>query len=115
MNCPNKPVLEDKSAPILFDQDNILKSFSVFFSAIEKDYRISSTHLGIFSALLHYGILEGFTNPIKAFSYQIMPIAKILASHTYHKHIKELSEYGYIRYEPSFKKNKPSCIYFLLD
>nr|WP_255673705.1 hypothetical protein [Flavobacterium sp. JAS] len=85
----------------------------LFFASIENDYRIGSTHLGIFAALLHYSAREGFCNPIKAFSYQIMPLAKILASNTYHKHIRELSQYGYIRYEPSFKKNKPSCIYLL--
>lgn len=113
MNYPSKPVIEDKNAPILFDKDTILKSFSFFFSAVDKDYRISSTHLGIFSALLRYSILQGFANPIRAFSYQIMPLAKISASRTYHKHIRELSQYGYIKYEPSFKNNKPSCIYFI--
>lgn len=113
MNYPSKPAIEDKNAPILFDKDTILKSFSFFFSTAEKDYRISSTHLGIFSALLRYSILQGFANPIRAFSYQIMPLAKISTPGTYHKHIRELSQYGYIKYEPSFKNNKPSCIYFI--
>jgi len=31
---------------------------------------------------------------------------------TYHKCVKDLNAYGYIRYEPSFNKNKGSKIYF---
>lgn len=90
-----------------------LKPLSDFFSAIEKDYRISITHIGIYAALLQFWKDKGFINPIEAFSYDIMPIAKISGSNTYHKCIKELHEYGYIRYEPSFKNNQRSKIYFI--
>ncbi|WP_413998143.1 hypothetical protein ACMDB5_10120 [Flavobacterium sp. W1B] len=89
-----------------------LKPLSEFFSAIEKDYRISITHIGIYAALLQYRTDKGFTNPIQVFSYEIMHIAKISAAATYHKCVRELNEYGYIRYEPSFKRNQGSRIYF---
>ena len=89
-----------------------LKPLSDFFSAIEKDYRISTTHIGVYAALLKYSEDRGFTSPIQVFSYEIMHIAKISASSTYHKCIKELNEYGYIKYEPSFKRNQGSRIYF---
>lgn len=82
-----------------------------FFSAAEKDYRIGPTHLGLFAALLHYSARQGFINPIRAFNREIMAVAKIAGANTYSKHIRELNEYGYLRFEPSFKKNKPSCIY----
>jgi len=81
-----------------------LKPLSDFFSAVEKDYRISITHIGIYAALLHYRQMQGFPNPVTAFSHDIMSIAKISAPATYHKCIKELNEYGYIRYVPSFKR-----------
>ncbi len=89
-----------------------LNPLSHFFSAIENDFRISITHIGIYAALLQFRTNKGFINPIEAFSYEIMPIAKISASYTYHKCVRELSEYGYIRYEPSFKKTQGSKIYF---
>lgn len=91
------------------------KAFSNFFTAIEKDGRISSTHIGVFAALLQYRTANGFVNPIEVFSHQIMRIAKISAASTYHKCVKELSEYGYIKYEPSFKRTKGSKIYFPHD
>lgn len=86
---------------------------SDFFEAIGTDARISITHIGIYAALLQYRIQKDFTNPIQAFSYEIMGIAKLSSAFTYHKCVRELSEYGYIRYEPSFNRTKGSKIYFV--
>jgi hypothetical protein len=85
---------------------------SDFFEAIETDARISITHIGIYAALLQYRIQNDFTNPIQVFSHEIMSIAKLSSAITYHKCVKQLSEYGYIRYEPSFNRTKGSKIYF---
>jgi hypothetical protein len=89
-----------------------LKPLSDFFTAIEQDGRISITHIGIYAALLEYRAQMDYSNPIVAFSYDIMKIAKISSAMTYHKCVKDLNAYGYIRYEPSFNKNKGSKIYF---
>ena len=93
----------------------ILKPLSDFFSAIEKDPRISITHIGIYAALLQYRKEKGLVNPIVAFSHQIMRIAKISSPATYHKCVRDLSHFGYLRYEPSFHKNRGSRIYFMDD
>lgn len=90
----------------------LLKPLSDFFSAIETDPRISITHIGIYAALLQYWSAHHFENPVHIFSYDIMRIAKISASTTFHKAIRELNEYGYIKYEPSYKRNKGSKVYF---
>ncbi|WP_205966282.1 hypothetical protein [Parapedobacter sp. SGR-10] len=84
-----------------------------FFEAIQNDARISTTHIGIYAALLQYRLLHGFDNPIQVFSREIMHIAKVSSAMTYHRCIRELSEYGYIRYEPSYNRNKGSRIYFV--
>jgi hypothetical protein len=89
-----------------------LQPLSDFFTAIEKDPRISITHIGIYAALLQYWKQHQYANPIHVYSYQIMRIAKISASATYHKSIRDLSAFGYIRYEPSFKRNQGSKVYF---
>ena len=89
-----------------------LQPLSDFFMAIERDPRISITHIGIYAALLQYWKEHQYANPIQVFSYEIMKIAKISSSATYHKSIRDLSGFGYIRYEPSFKKNQGSKIYF---
>lgn len=89
------------------------KALTDFFSSIKNDGRISITHIGIYAALLDYRISCGFGNPIQVFSHQIMAIAKISTGVTYRKCVKDLSEFGYIRYVPSFKNNQASKIYFL--
>jgi len=89
-----------------------LKPLSDFFNAISGDPRISITHIGIYAALLQYWSEHYLENPIHVFSHEIMRIAKISASSTYHKSIRDLSNYGYIRYEPSYKRNRGSKVYF---
>jgi hypothetical protein len=91
----------------------ILKPLSDFFKAIENDYRISITHIGIYVALLQFRVGKGFINPIQAYRCDIMGIAKISSPKTYYKCMRELNEYGYIKYEPTRKRNQGSKIYFV--
>lgn len=86
---------------------------SDFFEAIGTDPRISITHIGIYAALLQYRMQNGFINPIQVFSHEILSIAKLSSAITYHKCVRELSDYGYIKYEPSFNRTKGSKIYFV--
>jgi hypothetical protein len=90
-----------------------LEPLSDFFFAIENDYRISITHIGIYAALLQYWKEHKYANPIQVFSYDIMVKAKISASATYHKCIRDLSDYGYIKYEPSYKRNQGSKVFMV--
>ncbi len=90
-----------------------LEPLSHFFSAIENDYRISITHIGIYAALLQCWKEHYYANPMQVYSYEIMGRAKISASTTYHKCIRDLSNYGYIKYEPSYKRNQGSKVHIL--
>ncbi len=88
-----------------------LKPLSDFFDAIEKDARVNSTHIGIYAALLQYWNRQGCPDRLEVFSHELIVLAKLSSRDTYFKYIRELSEYGYIRYERSFNRNKPSAIY----
>jgi hypothetical protein len=88
-----------------------LKTLSEFFVAIEHDPRISTTHIGIYAALLQYWKKHNYDNPVQAYSHEIMQLAKISTRATYNKVIKDLNRYGYIKYEPSFKRNQGSKLY----
>lgn len=90
----------------------LLKPLSDFFKAIESDYRISITHIGIYVALLEFRAGKGFINPIQAYRCEIMDIAKISSPKTYYKCMRELNEYGYIKYVSTRKRNQGSTIYF---
>lgn len=86
---------------------------SKFLKAIACDPRIGVTHIGIYAALIHYWHINKKNTPIVAYSHQIMKIAKISGYTTYHKCVKDLHRYGYIKYEPSFKRTEGSRIFLL--
>lgn len=88
------------------------KPLQDFFTAIRRDARVSVTHIGIYAALLQFRLENGFANPVEAYGWEIMQIAKVSAPYTYHKCVRALSEYGYINYVPSFNRNQRSKIYF---
>ncbi|MET6998663.1 hypothetical protein [Chitinophaga defluvii] len=90
----------------------MLKPLSDFFTAIEKDGRVGIAHIGIYAALLQCWKQKDCPSPLVVFSYEIMQLAKIASRDTYFRCVKELSDYGYIRYVPSFKRNQGSRIYF---
>jgi hypothetical protein len=89
----------------------INRSLEQFFTAISNDPRIGCTHIGLFAAILYYWQVKGYTLPIRAYAHEIMPLSKISASTTYHKCIRDLHDFGYILYEPSYKRNQRSCIF----
>jgi hypothetical protein len=89
-----------------------LAPLSIFFSAIEKDCRISTLHISVYASLLQFRMDRGLVNPIEAYSFEIMCLARICNIKTYLKCMRELNQYGYIKYEPSLKKNEASRIYF---
>ena len=88
------------------------KPLSDFLSAISNDFRTSATHIAIYAVLLQYKFDRGLNDPIEVFSRDIFPVAKISYC-TYNRCIQELSNYGYIKYVPSFKKSRGSRIYFM--
>ncbi|KAA5548125.1 hypothetical protein [Adhaeribacter rhizoryzae] len=88
---------------------------SSFFTRIARDPRISLNHIGMYAALVQFRLEHGFDNPICAFRYELMQLAKISGKSTYHKLIKDLSDFGYIRYAPSRRRNQGSTIYFPVD
>ena len=75
-----------------------------FLNRIKDDPRISMTHITTYLSLVHYYYACGKANPIYVFTKQIMPTCKISGVATYHKSIRQLHEYGYIKYVPSYNR-----------
>jgi hypothetical protein len=79
-----------------------VKELTCFYSAIKSDHRIGPTHISLYMALFHFFNLNCLTNPIKISRTGVMEVAKISGLATYHKCMKDLVEFGYIQYEPSY-------------
>src|SRR4051794_16419774 len=82
-----------------------------FFSAIQNDARISPVHISLFMAIMQHWNDNDCKNPIRVFSRDLMRLAKISGVATYHRSIRELHEYGYIKYKPSFNHLSGSLIF----
>lgn len=92
---------------------DILPEVNAFFYNIIEDNRISPVHISLFMAIIQFWKENENKNPICVFSHDLMKLAKISGIATYHKHIKQLEEYGFIKYEPSYDRFAGSSIYVL--
>ena len=89
-----------------------LASYNDQIKRMGSDKRVLATHVSLFTALFIFWQREGFVSPFAITRKTVMAYAKIASIATYHKCIRELDEYGYIRYQPSFHPAKGSLIYW---
>lgn len=79
-----------------------VKELTSFFDAIRDDHRIGTSHISLYMALFQFYNLNQFQNPVVITRTAVMEIAKISGLATYHKCIKDLVQFGYIEYNPSY-------------
>jgi hypothetical protein len=96
-------------------QKGIAKELAGYASLVrrmEKDDRLLPTHLSLFTGLFVQWQRNGFISPFGVTRKTLMAFSKVASIATYHKCIKELDEYGYIRYEPSYHPKLGSQVYW---
>jgi hypothetical protein len=89
-----------------------LEGYTSLVRRMEKDDRLLPTHLSLFTGLFVCWQRNGFVSPFGLTRKTVMAFSKIASVATYHKCIRELDEYGYLRYQPSFHPAKGSLIYW---
>lgn len=80
-----------------------------FYHKIRNDSRISPTHISLYFALLNESVLLQ-ENSFVLRREAIMTDAKIFSPVTYNRCMKDLHEYGYIEYRPSFANGKSEVL-----
>lgn len=90
-----------------------ISQLSRFYIMMKEDNRITTTHISLFMALFERWNEVGFEGPVHFRRGEIMELAKINGLATYHKAIKDLSQFGYIRYIPSYNPAKDNLAYLL--
>jgi hypothetical protein len=78
---------------------------------LSEDDRLTSSHISLYLALLIVWEKSLFVNPFTISRKQLMTIAKIGSFTTYHKMIRQLEEFGYIKYTPNFNSYLGSSVY----
>jgi len=79
-----------------------LKKAILLLGKISRDKRVSIWHFGVYVAILQLWHKGNHVNPIAITRRRIMQLAHVSSIATYHKCIRELDRYGYIKYEPSY-------------
>ena len=90
---------------------NYILQLSGFFQKVAVDNRLNPTHVSLYMAVFQFWNAERFRNPVTISRQELMRISKISAKATYHKCIKDLHNFGYIQYLPSYNPFKGSLVY----
>ena len=90
----------------------ILADYSNRIRQIGQDSRMLASHVSLFTTLFSCYQQNCFQNPFPITRKTVMGFSKISSIATYHKCIKDLDDYGYISYHPSFHPGKGSLVYW---
>ena len=92
-----------------------LKQIMQSLTALGRDQRVSVWHVGVYTAILQLYYKGNLRNPVSITRRKIMQIAHIGSIATYHKCLRELQQYGYITYIPSYHPLLGSKIFLATD
>lgn len=81
---------------------NRIEVISKAYAGIARNEHITVWHLSIYTTLLYLWVENNYINPITITRKKVMKLAHINSIVTYHKCIKQLQEFGYILYVPSY-------------
>lgn len=82
--------------------DKLLKYISLY----EQDERLNVWHLALLVAIITLAYKQKQSQTIKVSRSKIMKLSHVNTLPTYHKYFKELQDFGYIKYIPSYH---PDC------
>lgn len=82
----------------------------LFLQKISGDDRVNVWHISIIVAIIQIAIAQNEKKIIRVSRSRIMEKAHIKTIPTYHKYFKELQQFGYMRYTPSYHPKGRSYI-----
>jgi len=82
-----------------------------FMEKVSDDPRIGPAHISLFVAILNFWKLQAFASPVSVFGRDLRKFAKIGGNSLYHRCMRDLKEFGYIGYVPSFNPALGSLVY----
>lgn len=94
-------------------QPNFINQLKCFFRKASEDDRLNCSHVSMYVALFLFWNKNFWRNPISIARSEIMKLSKIGAKVTYHKCLRELDDYGYLRYFPSNDSLKGSTVHMI--
>jgi len=84
------------------DQLNYIKHLNGLYACFAKDPRLNPTHISLYMALFQLANNHRFPEIFYISRNEVMLLSKIGSHSTYHKCLKDLDHWSYIKYLPSF-------------
>ncbi|MCM4168399.1 hypothetical protein KCTC52924_01971 [Arenibacter antarcticus] len=92
---------------------NYIRHLNSVFGQFAKDQRLNPTHISLYIALFQLWNIHRFPTVFYINREEVMAIAKIGSKATYHRCLRRLHDWKYIRYLPSHNPYKGSQIQML--
>ena len=89
---------------------NYISQLTAVMQKFAEDDRLNTAHVSLYLALFQFWNLNRFENPISLNRSEVMRVSKIGSKTTYHRCIKQLDEWDYLKYNPSNNPMKGSTI-----
>lgn len=98
----------------MIDEETIRKEgFSIArIVRLESDSRLLSTHISILTAIFICWQHNQFREPFSVTRRKLMAFSKVASVATYHKCMRELIAYGYVKYQPSYHPRNGSLVWW---
>ena len=90
-----------------------LEIICFFLDKAGKDVRIGPVHISLYVSILKCCHEQGKEQAVAINTLELMQAAKIYSSATYHRTIRQLNEFGYIKYNRAmsrWEKSKVSLV-----
>ncbi len=81
---------------------NYIKHLNTIFDRLALDDRLNPSHMSLYLSLFQFWNRNHFRNPFHVSRSRVMQLSKISSTATYHKCIRNLEQYGYLKYQPSY-------------
>lgn len=78
---------------------------------MQEDARLGPAHVSLYMAVVLMGVEQGAADGVAVRARMLMPPAKIGGLATYHRVMRQLNDYGYVRYVPSNDKRVGSRVW----
>lgn len=95
----------------MFQKVNYILHLNQVFANICDDERLTPFHVSLYFSLFQFWNIAKFHNPISISRDEIMRSSKIGSVNTYIRCMKQLDQWKYIQYKPSFNPQKGSQVY----
>ena len=87
-----------------------LQELMTFMHELASDIRLKPTHISLCLALCHAWVRSNFQNIFQVSRSKLMAASRIQSRATYHKVMKDLQAFGYLKYTPSYHPVKGSSV-----